>query len=333
MLKLSIAGALVVGAVAVWQLGGGLAAPPQPQATATVSTPAPVAASNAQLGGQTDAPRTVVDVAAFPCADLAHAFAFALRCMVVDDHGLPVSGARIALWPLGGADNTWPETTDAAGTVTLRWTGRAATAHMALRVGDGITRAIDVAAGAEGTAVLLGESSERGLFRFRLFGAHSTPAPATTGHQANAKLDMSSSLSLGAAHGKQVIESRITAVNDNNGAQLQPQRGMHPEQVFADLATAGTAGNDGLALLGDIVRAREAVVRLDPGQHPVNFTIQVSDLTVADSPAKGEPAPADDRGTVAGTVFGEDGKPAANVLVCWSQQPDLPLGRTQSRSP
>jgi hypothetical protein len=315
MLKISIAAALVVGAVAVWQLGGGLAAPLQPQATATVSAPAPVAASNAQLGGKTEAPRTVVDVAAFPGVDLGHPFEFALRCKVVDDHGLPVEGAKIALWPLGGADNTWAEATDATGTVTLHWRGRASTAHMALSVADGMARAIDVAAGGETTVMLLGESSGRPVARYLGFGSN-----------AKAGLEVTT-LKLQAVRMAEVLERRISGTFTDHTGELQPQRGMHPELTFADLAAGGS---NGIAVLGDVpVIGRFYKARIDA---TTALSIEFSDALVAKvgSTETAAPDPADDHGTIAGTVFGEDGKPAANVLVCWSQQRDLPLGRTQS---
>jgi hypothetical protein len=37
---------------------------------------------------------------------------------------------------------------------------------------------------------------------------------------------------------------------------------------------------------------------------------------------------ASDRGSITGTVYGEDGKPVGGLRVIWSQEPDRPLGRT-----
>lgn len=113
-----------------------------------------------------DGTRELVENPAPPVVDVAHPFAYALRCRVIDRDGLPVQGAEIAFGPRDCAPNTWPVATSFAGTVDVEWRGRTGT--MVMNVGlifrghAQSLRQLVVRAGAPRDVILLAELGGRG---------------------------------------------------------------------------------------------------------------------------------------------------------------------------
>src|SRR5690606_33299052 len=93
----------------------------------------------------------VVSATAPPEVNLSHAFAYQLRCRIVDRDGLIVPDARVAIAPVGSAMNWWPQEVADDGTVTIDW--RAKVPSMTVWVGLAkaerrqLMRQVDVHAG------------------------------------------------------------------------------------------------------------------------------------------------------------------------------------------
>ncbi|MGE3173735.1 MAG: sigma-70 family RNA polymerase sigma factor [Planctomycetota bacterium] len=290
------AAALLLGAALLWQLGGDPTMQPEPAPAAVGPLPDTAAARAGAPEAHADAAREALAHAAFGGVDLSHPFAFALRCRAVDRLGLPVAGIRVAIGPTGSARNRWPEVTDDRGEVLLQWNGRAPAHRVCVAIGDEPPRELELFAGGERTVTAV--------------------APTQSASHERAVLRAVSVALVTRAHGADT-EFRVT--HGSWSDDVTPQRGLHPELLFADPLIATTGGSDtlpGTPVLADLPFRRIAVG---------SYTSLRLDTLV-------ETAQDDDHdtGAVAGIVYGEDGEPAAGVPVCLGDDALQPLRRTES---
>ncbi len=310
-LKISLAAALIVGAVALWQFGGMPAAPPPAAAKTTGSDLLATDASAATLPRDATAGRTIVSAAPFPGVDLAHPYEFAMHLQVVDGFGLPLQGARITLQPMGCSDNTWEESTDDAGIATIHWHGRTDAQRVALRVGTGLLRALDVRAGGTTALVLVGEAGNSHRVVLGAAEVQVGDSPKNL-WQRNDRTDAPETLRLSTRF---LISS--LAASDTG---IAPTQGMHPERTFGDELIHAAAHREvpvlgDIPLLGRVFRAEDHTFTLTlPEYQPM------ADFVTSDPAAP-------PHGAIAGTVLGEDGKPCAGTPVIWGTQEDLPSDR------
>lgn len=286
-------------AAGLWVLLGGDAGLQPPDASSAAAPPPAAAAANGRPAAAPGLHRAELAAAA-PAVDLSHPFAFALACRVVDRDGLPVAGAELLLAPRGCAWNRWPETTDADGAVQLRWRGRRPEMAMAIAVASAgqSLQEIAVQAGPAQPLVLLAEQQPAHAQRMLRLQAEYAAAAADCRREGGSGGDCR------ACHGNEVRAPLA--------ARLAVRASLHPEAQFADLLLPST----GAAKAKQRTLARE--------------TSLVDDWLRATAAQAGAAPPAA-RGTLAGTVFGVDGKPCDNVTVTWGRDAADPGHRTRTR--
>jgi len=227
---------------------------------------------------------------------LDHPYLLELDTLVVDETGVPVEGHKLRLAPPGCTLNDAKAATGPDGRVTLSWRSRVPTGEVALADERGTLRRVALEHGRK-TAIALAvtQQKKRGYGEVTLKVA----SRQTASRQPTARV------------GLEELAVRTVTMDAARGAT--PQGALHPYALFGDNAAAGVVKEKPESLeLAFATGALLDSVKLQMGERP------------------GESAPATTMARVAGTVFGEDGKPVAGAPVALFGSSPQPLQRTKT---
>ena len=296
--RLLIASCAAAAAACLLYLSGGdgaasLPRDPSQDGRATQGAPAAIGGAEDQELAAARGRAVAADAGRGP--DLDHPHAFSVRVRALDEWGLPASGRRIRLAPIGCSRNILDEETDSDGVATLQWRARQPHMRIALAVGHGGAREFDVEAGTTRELVVL-PGRQSGGFSFRIEGGGGLSLG-----------DMGRAITLDGS----TLTQRFASVGDDDG-EVRAAVGMHPHARFADRLLPGwsPAESDGGA-----TESTQLGIQLSAGAF--SFVM-----------GQGERESNPGFGVIQGMVFGEDGKPAANQNVVYGVEDGRPLHRT-----
>jgi RNA polymerase sigma-70 factor (ECF subfamily) len=274
---------------------------PPPVAQAATPTTAPGIAATAELATPSRAETTQREAAdAAPAASLAwldHPYLHELEVLVVDALGMPVAGRKLRLAPpqcsLAEADTA----TDEHGRVVLAWPARQLAGEVVLEDERGTLRRIPVQHG-QRTFLVVGGRARRST---------------------NVVLGEVLSRRVQAQPGGKPLTLSFTASSEALFAHGEPglgmRAGLHP---FARFGTLGPRPNR----TGAEPAGPDLVIALDGAGFQLSERIQGKMVATA-SPQR-PPA------SIAGTVFGDDGKPVAKTAVLLLAAGPQPLQSTET---
>src|SRR5262249_6935431 len=140
--------------------------------------------------------------------------------------------------------DAWPEATDAAGTVTLRWRGRTDTLRIAVALGGGqvlpTLQELDVHAGSPALLSLLGQGTAVRPVREREVLAEYVMARTAKSLAATPRKSGCARTGAGAGDDCRSCHA-FAGARSAFDAQLEMQHGLHPEATFADLLLPAVA--------------------------------------------------------------------------------------------
>lgn len=265
-------------------------------------------AAAGQAAQQSSVREEVVADAPGPVGWLDHPFPFQLEVLVTDDLGIPVEGHWLRLAPDGCALDRPEAATDAHGKVTLAWRGRRPTCRLAIEDGDDRLHRLEIKSGSTAFLTL---GSTTGPLRGGMLISFASTSDIQVVHGANPA---------GSTGGAVPVLSEVPIVgrlftSRSGSSSLAMQTGLHPFATFTD--------NAGKELEAEEGNGGVTTIRLDGASlsFAVNETIARGE---ASESQVSQPLPA-----IAGTVFGDDGKPAGKVRVCVFGEGPQPIARTQ----
>ncbi len=226
---------------------------------------------------------------------LEHPFEMRIDVLVVDPLGLPVEGHQLQVAPVGCTLNHADDRTNAEGRAVVAWRARTSRMEVELREPRDQLRRITVEHGKPARLVLLGNPS--------------TGDRVYAYTRARVK-----SLAL--------TETRLADVRLGDGVDLTMRGGLHPHARFTDQCAHVTEAPAANALVNT-----EVVLTVAALDHLVRSNVRVNEVLALQALKARSGAPELQR-VIAGTVFGEDGKPAAQVPVVLLGTSPQPLQRT-----
>ncbi|HEU4418293.1 MAG TPA: sigma-70 family RNA polymerase sigma factor, partial [Planctomycetota bacterium] len=235
---------------------------------------------------------------------LDHPYLLELDALVVDETGLPVEGHVLRLAPPGCTLNDAKTATGPDGRVTLSWRSRVATCEMMVADERGTLRRVTLQHGRR-IAVALAQTRPKNRYANRSSEGTLKIASRET-----------SSLEPGAA--RLALVEFVAASKAMNVSAGMSQGGLHPHAVFGDNAAAGVVQERQEAKA--LALHTRALLEDFKGKMRVEFGPY-------DRAAE---TPSPPLARIAGTVFGEDGKPVAGAPVALLTSSPQPLQRTQT---
>lgn len=306
---------LVAGAAALLLRGCGQeAAPPAagPQVAANAANGAELA-SGATSGTAREATpqRDAVPAAASSAAWLDHPYTLELDVLVVDPLGLPVQGHSLRLSVPHGTMNDAPVASGPDGRLSMRWPSRVASGSVVLVDGHDTRRTVAVQHGSKTRVTLLGARSGGGpelVISFAQEGAGTTLALSNA------------------------VVNQVRFVRDFDapkaGTEPAAPSGLHPFVVFDTRAAVAKVET---AALVEALVIPETVFDVSSVQSSLFFANHMRSVFNA-SRAANESAAAETPAAVriAGTVFGDDGKPVAKLPVVLLGQGPQPVQQVET---
>jgi len=232
---------------------------------------------------------------------LDHPYLLELDVLVVDETGLPVEGHTLRLAPPGCTLNDAKTPTGPDGRVTLSWRSRVPTGAVLFADERGMLRRVTLEHGRK-TAVALAQTRPKNRYANR----SSEVTLKIAGRQISSREPGTARLALE----EYVASSK--AMNSNPARGGTWQGGLHPHAVFGDNAAAGVVKET------QEVQTRTFATRV---------LLENVKLQMGERAAE---APASPLARIAGTVFGEDGKPVAGAPVALLTSSPQPLQRTKT---
>ncbi|HEX6812477.1 MAG TPA: sigma-70 family RNA polymerase sigma factor [Planctomycetota bacterium] len=285
------AGLLCAGGVFAFTLGQD--PPPLPADLARRSDAPGATPATSAAGGTTDATvrEAAVETPAAALSWLEHPYLLQLDVLVVDETGLPVEGHTMRLSPPGCTMNDAKQATGPDGRAALGWRSRLPTGEVLLADERGAVRRVQLEHGRRVAVALV------------------KPQPKARSTELALKVQtrLVSQSQSGLA-----IEFLDKVGARGSGAGMQG--GLHPHAVFADNAAAGQPQDK-----------REAMAsrELSLAYSAWGAKRQMAETASAEVPGQST-------ARVAGTVFGEDGKPVAGAPVALLAAGPQPLQRTKT---
>lgn len=319
--KIAVVGSVVVLGGLFWFLQGEAAAPPvAPSAPSDAGSQA-VSKTSAEAPAERKATaplRETIAKAVLDDSAFQHGFTYNLDVEVIDRTGLPVANAKVLLAPNGCRLCEVPQRTDDNGKLHVEWRGRADSMPMVLATTsdeqDGSMRQFVATAGSAMRMVLGGRRGGGPGLVFRVAdGGGGSGGIAFSG----ITIDPSSAKQLGQQLTAQLTQFVLqqTAFGDNP----EFRAGLHPFASFGDvqLRVPPQQADSG------------GTVQLDGS----SFNVTLGDLSVeGGQAASGRPAATAQAARITGVVYGEDGKPAPRVPICWGTEVDRPKKRAETNA-
>lgn len=269
--------------------------------------------------------------------DLEHPFVYEVHCTVLDRDGLPVSGTEVFAGPFDGTLNSWPTATDENGTATVAFRARVDGMVIALGVrsgGESSLRRVEVRSGRSELVLGGRRGKETNSYTVKLSrdgGATDRFVMADAKVQAldglstkfftevNSKLPRGNHPEVGEGTDCRICHATTTLAR--NAFDSAPAMGalLHPHATFGEPARREKQ---------DLIAVRKAQVRLDT-MAVRKLAISLDGSVFSEKVKEGKDPPAS-LTSVEGTVYGEDGKPAAGVTVICGSAVDRAVVRTTS---
>lgn len=301
-MKTSIKVTLVAAALCIagLYLYGGPDTEPPPAFATENETVASVEASHVDPNKKSSVRERVVAEATTPePPQLTHPYELVLAVHVVDEFGVPVSGFRPELGPLGGALRGASETTDGHGNAVIRWPSRMLVTAVEMKDPRGHRRRVTLRHGSRTDVTLIGGGQQSFTISF-----------SSTNEFRLISNDLTQRLLAGSATSHQMTN------------------GLHPHAVFSEeglVAVVPEPVVDPKATdtgLNDVVLGQ--IVSYYSGEF-LNVGISAGELT-------GFPAPkiAAANCSIEGIVYDETGKPARNIPVALFGKGPQPLHRMKT---
>jgi len=274
----------LVGAVALFVYGLGLEPPPQgASSSSAAAAPGAELATSSTSGPQAAPHREAVSTAAGGEAWLDHPYRFELEVLVVDRLGLPVEGHSLRLSLPASTMIDAPGASGPDGRLTMSWPSRLPTGSAVLVDERDTRRSVALQHGTKTRVTLLGVRRGRGPELVLSFVPDNS---ASRGRIA-------------------VVTNHVRAVLDSDSKQAD---GLHPFVVFDTAAAVAKvevpAPIDGLTFSEITFDSNSFVMSAAFGEAISRATQPPALATTNASTAR-----------IAGTVFCEDGKPAAKLPV------------------
>ncbi len=302
------AGALLAGGVLYYVLANDTA--PEPSRHVTHDG---TAAAAERVSAEASAPATAPEreqVTANVTASaswLDHPFPFVLEVAVVDDLGLPVANHSIRLSPDGCALDNPERSTDADGRLTLQWRGRTGRCRVAIEDGNERLWRLELTSG-ETAHLTLG-----------------TP-PQGDGQPIRLTFTTVKNTLAGAPAGEPVVRSGLPVVGRMfRSGGLAMHAGLHPFAQFTDNAGRSVEAEASASGPELVLKGGSFTINLGNDNSRTLFTSYRDVIGSASATPQAAPTTA-----IAGTVFGEDGKPAAKVKVVVFGESPQPIARTET---
>lgn len=304
--SLFVAVAVCAGGVLLYQFGDDPAPAAMAPASPAANAPAATAAATGDAEARAANERTEVAAAASAAvAWLDHPFEIGLDVLLLDPLGLPVPGHRMRLAPIGCALNDAEQTTGPDGRVALTWRSRQRTVVMQVEDQRGQVRRVTLQHGQRPQLALLGNRpATAGTFRLKTRALAAKSTDRTT-----------EQLATKFTQGDMVRGSEVILFGSIGGSpDLRMRAGLHPAALFGDpLGVVAAEPGPDLTIAGERL-ASVSEFRLSLGAR------------LDGALSKGTP----DTATIAGVVFGVDGKPAGKVHVALLGSSPQPLQRVET---